>query len=72
MALSGCCPVPSSPCSENSCKLKGFGGLQGLGVRGHMYIQTLYVPQKGTPRTSLRRGKQLLVLVPPTSTSYLL
>lgn len=37
-----------------------------------MYIQTLYVPQKGTPRTSLRRGKQLLVLVPPTSTSYLL
>lgn len=62
MALSGGCPVPGSPCSENPCKLKGFGGLQGLGVRGHMYIQTLCVPRNGIPGTSLGRGKVVLGL----------
>lgn len=29
-------------------------------VRGHVYIQTLYVPQNGTPKTSLGRGKAVL------------
>lgn len=64
VTLSGWCPIPGPPCSESPCKLKGFGALQRLGVRGHVCIQNPSVPKHGTLAPHQEGGKQLLTLMP--------